>query len=191
MIDEIVLRIAKSAILSKFDSSYSFDKEALEDDYPFLKESGACFVTLKYNGSLRGCIGSIIAHRTLLEDIISNAISATFKDPRFNPLSKEELSGLNLEVSILTPPEILEYEDYEDLLKKVSPFKDGLILNYGSYQGTFLPQVWDELKTPELFLEHLSYKAGANPSVFAYHPTIYRYRVEAIEENFDEVLCLQ
>lgn len=190
MINEIVLRVAKSAILNKFDASYSFDKEALEHEYPFLKESGACFVTLKYDGNLRGCIGSIIAHRTLHEDIMSNAISAAFKDPRFNPLSQEELSHLNLEVSILTPPEILEYEDYEDLLKKVTPFKDGLILNYGSYQGTFLPQVWDELKTPELFLEHLSYKSGANPSVFEHHPSIYRYRVDAIEENFDEVLPL-
>lgn len=190
MIDAVVLRVAKSAILSKFDGSYSFDKETLLDKYPFLKKKGACFVTLEYSGNLRGCIGSIIAHRTLLDDIISNAISAAFKDPRFNPLSKEELSNLNLEVSILTPPEILEYEDYEDLLKKVTPFKDGLILNYGSYQGTFLPQVWDDLETPELFLEHLSYKAGTNPSVFAYHPSIYRYRVEAIEENFDEVLPL-
>ncbi|ABB45124.1 AMMECR1 [Sulfurimonas denitrificans DSM 1251] len=190
MIEGIVLRVAKSAILSRFDSSYSFDKKALEDEYPFLKESGASFVTLKHNGKLRGCIGSIIAHRTLLEDIINNAISSAFKDPRFKALSKEELTNLNLEVSILTPPEILEYEDYEDLLKKVTPLKDGLILNYGSYQGTFLPQVWDELKTQELFLEHLSYKAGANPSIYAYHPTIYRYRVEAIEENFDEVLSL-
>jgi AmmeMemoRadiSam system protein A len=191
MIDEIVLRVAKSAILSRLDSSYSFDKKAVEDKYLFLKDKGASFVTLKYDASLRGCIGSIIAHRTLLEDIINNAISAAFKDPRFEPISKEELSHLNLEISILTPPEILEYDDYEDLLKKVTPFKDGLILNYGSYQGTFLPQVWDELNSPDLFLEHLSYKAGANPSVYAYHPAIYRYRVEAIEENFDEILCLQ
>lgn len=190
MIDEIVLRVAKSAILSEFDSSYSFDKKALQQKYPFLKEQGACFITLEYETKLRGCIGSIIARRTLLEDIIGNAISAAFQDPRFKPLSKEELADINLEVSILTQPEILEYDDYEDLLKKVTPFKDGLILNHGSYQGTFLPQVWDELRDADLFLEHLSHKAGANPSIYAYHPSIYRYRVEAIKENFNEILSL-
>lgn len=190
MLDKIVLRVAKSAILAKFDSSYSFDKESLLSEYPFLAKEGACFVTLKYNESLRGCIGSIVAHRTLLEDILHNALSAAFGDPRFKPLKIEELSHLSLEVSLLTKPEILEYDDYNDLLKKVTPHKDGLILNYGSYQGIFLPQVWEQLSSVELFLEHLSYKAGANPSIFANHPTIYRYRVEAIEENFDEVLPL-
>lgn len=190
MLDKIVLRVAKSAILARFDSSYSFDKESLLSEYPFLAKEGACFVTLKYDESLRGCIGSIVAHRTLLEDILHNSLSAAFGDPRFKPLKIEELSHLNLEVSILSEPEILEYNNYDDLLKKVTPNKDGLILKYGSYQGTFLPQVWEQLSSVELFLEHLSYKAGANPSVFANHPTIYRYRVEAIEENFDEVLPL-
>lgn len=190
MLDKIVLRVAKSAILSRFDSSYSFDKELLLGQYPFLSKEGACFVTLKYDESLRGCIGSIVAHRMLLEDILHNALSAAFGDPRFKPLKIEELSHLNLEVSLLSEPEILEYNNYDDLLKKVTPYKDGLILKYGSYQGTFLPQVWEQLPSVELFLEHLSYKAGANPSIFVNHPTIYRYRVEAIEENFDELLPL-
>ncbi|MDQ1264709.1 MAG: uncharacterized protein QG559_1710 [Campylobacterota bacterium] len=190
MVDPIVLRLAKSAILSEFGNVYSFDRELLLKEYPFLSKEGACFVTLKYDDSLRGCIGSIVAHTRLLDDILHNAISAAFSDPRFTPLREDEFSHLHLEVSILSTPEAIEYDDYEDLLAKIEPKKDGLILKYGSYQGTFLPQVWEQLPSVELFLEHLSYKAGANPSVYMHHPTIYRYRVEAVEENFNEVLPL-
>jgi len=190
MLDSILLRIAKTAILSELDSSYALDTNSLLREYPFLSKDGAAFVTLKYDNDLRGCIGSIIAHQTLLDDVINNAKSAGFSDPRFNQLHVDELSHLTLEVSVLSEPEILEYKDYEDLLAKVQPNIDGLILKHGGYQGTFLPQVWEQLATPELFLEHLSMKAGANPAIYNEHPTIYRYSVEHIEEKFDEVLPL-
>lgn len=190
MLNTIVLRIAKSAILNHFDPSYTFNKSKLLQDYPFLSQEGASFVTLNIEHDLRGCIGSIIAHRPLLEDIISNAKSAAFDDPRFNPLSLEELSHLTLEVSLLTQPEAIEYNDYGDLLQKIEPKLDGLILKHGVYQGTFLPQVWSQLPSSEAFLEHLSYKAGATPSIYSSHPSIYRYRVEAIEEKFNEILPL-
>lgn len=190
MLDTIVLQIAKSAILNYFDPDYTFNKRELLQKYPFLGEEAACFVTLNIEHNLRGCIGSIIAHRTLLEDIISNAQSAAFSDPRFNPLSLEELSSLNLEVSILSTPETIEYSDYSDLLQKITPKLDGLILKHGVYQGTFLPQVWEQLPSTKEFLEHLSYKAGTTPSVYNSHPTIYRYRVKAIEDKFDAVLSL-
>jgi AmmeMemoRadiSam system protein A len=155
-----------------------------------LAKDGAAFVTLKYDSNLRGCIGSIIAHTRLLDDVMHNAISAGFGDPRFKPLSPEELSHLNLEVSVLSEPEVLEYENYKDLVKKIRPNIDGLILKHGRYQGTFLPQVWEQLPSAELFLEHLSMKAGANPSIYQEHPTIYRYGVEHIEEKFDKVQAL-
>ena len=187
MVDPIVLRIAKSAILERFDPSHAIDKEMLRKQYPFLSQQGAAFVTLNYASSLRGCIGSIIAHRTLLEDIIHNARSAAFGDPRFEPVKEEELSLLTLEVSILTPPQKLHYEDFKDLQTKVTPYKDGLILKYGNYQGTFLPQVWDQLPKPKQFLEQLAYKAGANPSIYANHPDIYIYHVEALHERFDAI----
>jgi len=191
MLDPILLRIAKTAILSKFDSKYTIDKESLLKRYPFLSKPGAAFVTLNKEKNLRGCIGSIIAHRTLLDDIIHNAQSAAFSDPRFNPLEQGELDeSLTLEVSVLSEPQRVEYGDYEDLKRKIVPQKDGLILKYGQYQGTFLPQVWEQLPTPEQFLEHLSYKAGANPSIYTLHPEIYRYRVEHIEDRFDEILSL-
>jgi len=190
MIDAILLRIAKSAILGKFDDTYKIDEESLVREYPFLARDGAVFVTLNYDNNLRGCIGSIVAHRRLIDDVIHNAISAAFSDPRFNPLSESELSHLNLEVSLLSQPEILEYDDYEDLLKKVQPNVDGLILKHGMYQGTFLPQVWEQLPSAREFLEHLSLKAGANPSIYNEHPSIYRYGVEHIKKKFDEVQAL-
>ena len=190
MLDSILLRIAKSSILSRLDNSYSFDEESILDGYPFLKKDGAAFVTLKYDNNLRGCIGSIIAHRTLLDDIIGNAISAGFSDPRFNSLHVEELAHLNLEVSVLSEPQVLEYKDFDDLCEKIRPNVDGLILKHEIYQGTFLPQVWEQLPTPKLFLEHLSMKAGSSLSIYEEHPTIYRYTVDAIEEDFDEILPL-
>lgn len=189
-VDPVVLRVAKSAILSAFDESLTIDKTALLADCPFLGKDGASFVTLHYEKDLRGCIGSLIAHRKLLDDIIHNAISAAFEDPRFRPLGSEELPHIILEVSILSKPEILEYDDFADLLKKVRPKKDGLILQHGVYRGTFLPQVWEQLPTPELFLEHLSLKAGTDPTVFAHKPTIYRYGVESIEERFEKIEVL-
>jgi len=190
MIDKIMLSIAKTAIMDRLDGTNNLDKEVLLKKYPSLAKDGATFVTLNLNGNLRGCIGSLVAHRTLLDDLEHNAISAGFSDPRFNALSIEELSNLNLEVSVLSQATLLEYEDYEDLKNKVQPFVDGLILKHGVYQGTFLPQVWEQLPTPSIFLEHLSSKAGANPSIYKEKPTIYRYSVEKISESFDAVLPL-
>lgn len=190
MLDPIVLRIAKSTILAELDSNYSFDVKGLIERYPFLQEEGACFVTLHFNKDLRGCIGSVIAYQTLLQDLLDNARASAFRDPRFSPLEAEELANINLEVSVLTKPIQIEYNNYEELLKIIVPKEDGLIINYNGYQGTFLPQVWEQLQTPELFLEHLAYKANLSPSVYANHPSIYRYRVEALEEKFDAVLPL-
>lgn len=187
MLDMILLRIAKSSILREFNSSYDFDKNKLLERHPFLKKEGASFVTLKYDEHLRGCIGSIIAHRSLLNDVSSNAVSAAFKDSRFHRLNENELSHISVEVSVLSEPTLLEYEDFNDLLKKVEPYIDGLILKHQGYQGTFLPQVWEQLPSVKEFLGHLSVKAGLNPSVYAEHPTIYRYRVDAIEGKFDEI----
>lgn len=188
MLDSILLQIAKTAILSQFNASYSIDKSAILNNYPYLAEKGAAFVTLKYDNDLRGCIGSVVPHQSLLDDITHNAISAAFKDPRFNALDINELSYLSLEISVLSKPEILEYKDYADLVQKVRPNVDGLILQYGRYHGTFLPQVWEQLPTPSLFLEHLSQKAGANPDIYNKHPNISRYEVQHIEERFDAIL---
>ena len=187
MLDPILLRIAKSSILSKFSDEIDIDKNKLLVEKPFLNTLGAAFVTLHYDNQLRGCIGSIIAHTNLLEDIIRNASSAAFHDPRFNSLTKDEFSHLTLEVSVLSEPKLLEYRDLDELSEKIRPNIDGLILKHGAYQGTFLPQVWEQLPSPKNFLEHLSMKAGSNPSIYNSHPEIYIYQVEAIEKKFDDI----
>ncbi len=191
MLDPILLQIAKSAIRSRFDNNYVFDKSALLHTYPFLSQKGAAFVTLTSSShQLRGCIGSLVAHQSLLEDVIHNAISAAFHDSRFTPLSLQEFSDITIEVSVLSTPEILEYQDFDDLCQKIRPSVDGLLLKHGMYQGTFLPQVWEQLPTQKQFLQHLSIKAGANPTIYNLHPDIYRYGVEAIEANSSAVTAL-
>jgi len=191
MIDAVLLQIAKHAILEEFSDAYGFDKEKLFEKYPFLKIDAATFVTLEYDHHLRGCIGSLVPHRSRFEDVFQNAKSAAFRDPRFHPLSEKELSHINIEVSVLSKPEIIEYQDYNDLLTKVEPELDGLIFKHKGHQGTFLPQVWSELKSPKVFLEHLSIKAGLSPLVYEEHPEIYKYRVQAINEDFDKIPPLE
>jgi len=191
MLNKILLQIAKDSILSKFDVNYAPKRDDVVKNHPFLLEKRATFVTLHYDKNLRGCIGSLIAHRTLFDDISSNAISAAFKDTRFMPLEERELSHLTMEVSVLSIPKLLEYKDFNDLVSKIQVNTDGLILKHGGYHGTFLPQVWKQLSNPKIFLEHLSMKAGANPSIFNEHPQIYTYQVKAIEEKFDDIPSLQ
>lgn len=191
MLDPVLLRIAKNAIFFKFDQSYVYDENKLLEAYPFLNERAATFVTLEHDHHLRGCIGSVIAHRTLYEDVVKNAVAAAFEDPRFHPLNEKELSHISIEVSLLSEPELLEYDDFRDLLLKVEPFIDGIIFQHKGHHATFLPQVWEQLRSPKEFLEHLCVKAGLSPSVYDEHPVIYRYRVEAIKENLENIPTLE
>ena len=177
----VLLQIARDAIQSKFDGHY-IDKEDLLERYPELGEKGAVFVTLTEDDNLRGCIGSIVAHTTLLEDVIHNAKSAAFDDPRFMSLSESEMKKIKLEVSLLTPPEKVDYADTEDLKKKITQDKDGVILKLNGYQATFLPQVWEDLVDFELFFAHLCQKAGLGPNCLSEHPEIYSYQVEKVKE---------
>ena len=178
---KIFLEIAKGAIVSKFNHKV-IDKEKILKAYPELAEQGAVFVTLKKRDNLRGCIGSLIAHRSLLDDIISNAISSAFSDPRFPPLSENELKQIKIEVSLLSPYKKLTYRDKEDLKKKIRVNIDGIILKLGSNQATFLPQVWEDIPDFDSFFAHLCNKADLSPNCLEHHPTIYTYQVEKIEE---------
>ena len=139
---------------------------------------GASFVTLESNGDLRGCIGSLEAHRPLAEDVVHNAYSAAFRDTRFNPLQAHELSGLTLQVSVLTAPTEVLFQDEADLLQQLVPGKDGIILEEGYHRATFLPQVWDQLPQPELFMAHLKNKAGLPSNYWSDALRIQRYHVE-------------
>jgi len=158
---DFLVKLARKAI--EYYLTYRKVLPVRPEDIPYdnLKKLGASFVTLetKY-GDLRGCIGSIIPHRPLYEDVIHNAISAAVSDPRFNPVSSGELDFIKVKVSVLTYPEKVEYEDWRDLLSKIEPFKDGLIIKYKNFSATFLPEVWEKLPSKEEFLTHLCLKAG-------------------------------
>ena len=126
-----------------------------------LEAPGASFVTLTTRGgALRGCIGSLVARRPLVEDIRANALAAAFEDPRFSPLTKDELPQLQVEISVLTEPAPLTYSNPQDLIAKLRPHVDGVVLQRGWHRATFLPQVWEQLLIPEEFLGHLCTKAG-------------------------------
>jgi AmmeMemoRadiSam system protein A len=150
---------------------------------PAFNEKRGTFVTLTIEGSLRGCIGHIIPQETLIEGVRINAINAAFKDPRFRPVSPKEWERVKIEVSILTDPAPLEYSDAEDLLRKLRPGVDGVILKKGFHQATFLPQVWEQLPEPEEFLMHLCFKAGLDENEWKKGELdISTYQVQAFHE---------
>lgn len=182
MVPQSYLRIAREAIKSRFEGS-AIDKNRLIVEDSDLAMKRATFVTLTKHSHLRGCIGSLIAHRPLVEDLISNAQSAAFHDPRFPPLSESELDEVKVEVSLLSEPVGITYSDAHDLKERIRPGVDGVILRLGNHQATFLPQVWEELNDFETFFAHLGMKAGIGSDPLAYHPEIYTYRVDKIKEQ--------
>jgi len=177
----ILLRIAKDAIMEELTGLSLIDRQKLLVAYPWLREMGAVFVTLNQRGQLRGCIGSIIAHRALLDDLIANAKAAAFNDLRFPPLQEEELSSLEIEISLLSTPQPLHYRDKEDLKHKIRPGIDGVILQQGAYQATYLPSVWEQLPEFEVFFATLCQKAGLRAACLEDHPDIQVYQAEKIE----------
>jgi len=143
-----------------------------------LKEERATFVTLTIAGALRGCIGMLEACRPLVEDVVENARAAAFGDPRFEPLSKEEFDQLEIHISVLSPPEEMNFSSEADLLAQIRPGEDGLILQEGGRRGTFLPSVWEELPDKELFLMHLKMKAGLPNTYWSDTLLVSRYTAE-------------
>ncbi len=129
-------------------------------DEAWLHEPGAVFVTLKHQGGLRGCVGSLFATRPLIEDVRDNAVAAALRDPRFSPVAAGELVDLEVEVTELSPPEAMSFTSEADALAQLRPGIDGVVLRWGARRATFLPQVWDSLPEPRDFLAHLKRKAG-------------------------------
>jgi AmmeMemoRadiSam system protein A len=151
---------------------------------PKFQERRGTFVTLTLNGALRGCIGHIIPQESLIEGVRINAINAAFRDPRFRPLGQNEFEKIKVEVSILTQPKPLPYTDANDLLSKLRPGTDGLIIRKGYHQATFLPQVWEQLPNKRDFLTHLCLKAGLPGDAWAYDQLeVHTYQVQAFEEE--------
>jgi len=185
---KILPKLARLSILEEFEGKRLLDKEEWVNKYPFLKEKRATFVTLKMKNkprgsNLRGCIGSILPYRELYDDVVANAKAAAFEDPRFPPLTREELDEVEIEVSVLTIPEKVDYEDVNDLRSKIRPGVDGVILQLANHQATFLPAVWEELPVFDLFFAHLCLKAGLPGDCLQYHPVIYRYQAIEVKED--------
>lgn len=151
---------------------------------PKFQERRGTFVTLTLNGALRGCIGHILPQETLIEGVRINAINAAFRDPRFRPLGQNEFEKIRVEVSILTEPKPLPYTDANDLLAKLRPGTDGVIIRKGYHQATFLPQVWEQLPNKKDFLSHLCLKAGLDRDAWAHEKLeVHAYQVQAFEEE--------
>jgi len=177
-----LIQIAKDAIEEELTGKKVIDKEVLLKEHPELGKQWATFVTLEEDKRLRGCIGSLVSHRTLLEDVISNAKSAAFKDVRFNPVNIAEFEKLSVEVSLLSAPSKVDYKDVNDLKSKIVVGEDGVILRLEGRQATFLPQVWDQLPSFEAFFSYLCQKADLPQGCVNLNPEIFIYRVEKIKE---------
>ena len=149
-----------------------------------LRENGASFVTLTINDELRGCIGALEAYQPLAEVVRDHAIAAALEDPRFRPVAESELNRIKLEVSRLTAPRLLEYSSGEELLVKLNPHVDGVILKDGRRRATFLPQVWEKIPNPVEFLNHLCEKMGARPNLWRDTKLqVFVYQVEEFHEK--------
>jgi len=175
---QILLAIARNAIAQQFGQPFS-----AKTDAPWLQEPGATFITLMQGGELRGCIGSLQAHRSLLEDVKANAVAAAFRDPRFPPLQQADLNNISVEVSLLSPSEPMAFDSEQQALAQLRPKLDGVIFEYGLYRSTFLPQVWEQLPDPKIFMAHLKQKAGLESNFWADSVKLSRYSVSKWKES--------
>lgn len=163
----------------------------LTDTPPKLAQKRACFVTLTKGGVLRGCIGNLLPQAPLYQAIIENARGAALRDPRFPPVSAEEVNDLRIEISVLSEPQPLQFNSTADLLGQLKPHEDGVLLKIGGRMATFLPQVWAQLPEKTDFLDHLSQKAGCerdawrgeDVSVSVYHAECFEEPAEAVLPN--------
>lgn len=174
---ETLLRTARATITNDLhaDSAFAPSQDELTDR---LKESGACFVTLRKSGNLRGCIGTLEARQPLYKDVMDNARNAAFRDPRFPPLASEELPAVTIEISVLTPAKTVDNPE------EFQPGKHGIILEKGSARAVFLPQVaeeqgWDR----ETTLDHLALKAGLRPGDWRRNTTFYVFEAIVFSEE--------
>ena len=173
-----LIAIARSAIASRL---------GLEGEAPPVHEAlaapGATFVTLFRSGELRGCIGSLQPLRALCDDVRENAVNAAFADPRFPPLAREEFEAVSVEVSLLSPSIGLRFQREEELLARLRPGVDGVLLEHRGIRATFLPQVWATLPEPRAFLAELKRKAGLDPDFWSPQLNVGLYQVTKWRES--------
>ena len=172
-----MLQLAREAIRRDLEGDTPFNPD-LQIFPASLQQRGACFVTLNLRGALRGCIGSLAAHRPLVEDITSNARAAAFHDPRFQPLTPEEYENLEIHLSILSPPTPMKVASRAELLAAIRPGVDGLVIKEHGRQATYLPSVWQQLPDPEQFVFELRRKAGLAGDGWSEETEVLRYGTE-------------
>ncbi|MDP8217712.1 MAG: AmmeMemoRadiSam system protein A [Candidatus Theseobacter exili] len=184
----LLLRLARETIV-EFLSNGTVSNVSADQFDEALNANRACFVTLQKRGSgLRGCIGTFDTGSPLYENVISRAIAAATQDYRFNRVDISEMKDIKIEISVLTPPEPLIVSSADELLDKIKPDIDGVILKtrFGGRQSTFLPQVWDQIPSKEQFFSHLCMKQGAPDNAWKddfKHVEIFTYQAIKFEEN--------
>jgi AmmeMemoRadiSam system protein A len=179
---QTLLRLARQALEAGVGGVPlpALDSSALT---PTLRSEGASFVTLTVDGDLRGCIGALEPDQPLAEDVREHAVAAALEDYRFPRVQENELAKIAIEVSRLTVPLPLEYSDPDDLLAKLRPGVDGVILRDGFRRATFLPQVWEKIPDKAAFLANLCHKMGAAPDTWKRkHLEVLIYQVEEFHE---------
>lgn len=184
---QILLHIARASITQVLTETSSVN-ETLIRKASWLQDEAACFVTLTQQDQLRGCIGTLQPHRSLLDDVKANAKAAAFNDPRFSPLTKDELGNTQVEVSLLSAMQAMNFSSEQEALAQLQPGIDGVVFEYGSYRSTFLPQVWQQLPDSKEFIAHLKHKAGLSTDFWADQVKLSRYSVSKWKESdfFDE-----
>jgi AmmeMemoRadiSam system protein A len=176
----VLLDRARSAIAARFTGAHPPPPESEGEP---LGENRGAFVTLTIGGALRGCIGHVIGVVPLWQAVEENAVAAAFSDPRFPPLTSEELDQARIEISVLSP------------LRRVSPEtvvvgRDGVLVASGASRGLLLPQVateygWDR----ETLLDHACRKAGLEPTAWSHPDTrIWTFTAEVFGEEEPVIL---
>lgn len=180
---KFLLQLARHAIAYYLETKQLLKINQNQIDLELKQERGV-FVTLTLYGRLRGCIGHIQAIQPLYLDVIENAVNAAFEDPRFYPLTAEELKSIKIEISVLSKAQILKYTSLQELFKQLKPERDGVILRKGALSATYLPQVWEEIPEKEDFLSSLCLKAGLSGQEWKTSKLeIKTYQVEKFEEE--------
>ena len=180
-----LLRLARQTIEERLGQQTADPVTPEELDDPELRQHRGVFVTLNLQGMLRGCIGSLLGVESIIDGVRRHAVNAALHDQRFPMLTGDELPEVQIDVSVLTPPENLDYSDGQDLINKLRPHVDGVILKAPAGAGaTFLPQVWGQLPVPEMFLDHLCIKAGLPAGNWqSGELTVQTYQVQHFEEQ--------
>jgi AmmeMemoRadiSam system protein A len=153
------------------------------DDYDnVMFNKGATFVTLEKKHKLRGCIGSVIPVSSVAEDLAKNTFLAAREDKRFTPVTKKELSEISYKISFLTSFVPIKFSSYDDLLTKIEPYIDGILIKDGKRQGLYLPDVWEQISDKHEFMNELKIKAGLSPSYWSDNIEVFKFRTVEVSQ---------